>query len=108
MSAPRRKSTTNYAEVGRVALGRYGTERNPAGGDLIVGVRADTASVIVSQEGTNAPLSPLSADAAAALSALLHRASVKVADLAVAHERYQQALAAAEAEFTAAAEGVRA
>ena len=81
---------------------------SPHHDDLVVGVRADTASVLVSQDGSSAPLPPLSMDAAAELSALLHRASVKVHDLAVAHERYQQALADAEAEFAAVAEGVRA
>ncbi|WNM68350.1 hypothetical protein SEA_TIERRA_61 [Mycobacterium phage Tierra] len=108
MSAPRRKSTTNYAEVGRVRIPMSGTARSPEGGDIVVGVRADTASVTVGRDGTGAPFPPLDSDQAAQLSALLDLASAKVHALAAAHERYQAAIAAAEAEFTAAAEGVRA
>ncbi|UTN93256.1 hypothetical protein SEA_SUNFLOWER1121_64 [Mycobacterium Phage Sunflower1121] len=103
----RRKSTTNYAEVGRVRIPVSGTARSPEGGDIVVGVRADTASVTVGRDGSGSPFPPLDSDQAAELSVLLSRASIKVHDLAVAHERYQEAIAAAEAEFTAAAEGVR-
>ncbi|WNM68999.1 hypothetical protein SEA_TRIBLETROUBLE_58 [Mycobacterium Phage TribleTrouble] len=84
---------SNFVHIGRVAAHRA---------DVVVGVRADLGEVVVSIDGRNQPLPPLTPDNAKALAGHLERGAGVAKTLSDAYQTYQQQLKAAEDALTQA------